>query len=304
VAQVFEQQDYRDDMRKLWLVVLGLVLAAAQVLAFQEDTVHFAVIGDYGSAGPNAAAVAEMVTGWNPDLIITVGDNNYNRGEAETIDRNIGQYYHAFIAPYTGTYGEGAQTNRFFPTLGNHDWQTDDAQPYLDYFTLPGNERYYDFVAGPVHFFALSADYNEPDGISSTSVQAEWLRDELEASTSPWQIVYMHLPPYSSGMQGSNPVMEWPYQQWGADAVISGHDHTYERIIVDGFPYFVNGVGGGAIYGFEEPVPGSEVRYNRNYGAMLVEASQQSMTFEFYSVYEGGTLIDSYTIGAITPVAQ
>jgi hypothetical protein len=247
--------------------------------------------------------VAEMVESWNPDFIITTGDNNYSSGEAATIDQNIGQYYHSFIHPYVGSYGEGAETNRFFPSLGNHDWETDDAQPYLDYFTLPGNERYYDFVEGPVHFFALSADYNEPDGISSTSAQAEWLRAGLQESSSSWQIVYMHLPPYSSATHGSTAVMQWAYREWGADAVISGHDHTYERIIVDGLPYFVNGLGGNSIYNFEEPVPGSDMRYNRSFGAMLVEADEQSMTFEFYSVFEGGTLIDSYTIRAVETAA-
>lgn len=289
---------------RLIILLIGLLLGSIRVSAFQESAVRFAVIGDYGKAGPNAEAVAAMVTSWNPDFIITTGDNNYSQGEAETIDRNIGQYYHSFIQPYIGTYGEGAETNRFFPSLGNHDWETDDAQPYLDYFTLPGNERYYDFVQGPVHLFALSADYNEPDGISGTSVQAEWLRAGLAASSSPWQIVYMHLPPFSSGSHGSTPVMQWSYREWGADAVISGHDHTYERIIVDGFPYFVNGVGGNSIYNFEETVPGSEVRYNRNFGAMLVEADEQSMIFEFYSVYEGGTLIDSYTIRAVETAAS
>jgi hypothetical protein len=65
--------------------------------------------------------------------------------------------------------------NQFFPTLGNHDWYTPGAQPYLDYFHLPGNERYYDFVWGPVHFFAIDSDENEPDGVNQSSVQAKWL---------------------------------------------------------------------------------------------------------------------------------
>lgn len=281
-------------------LVVWLVVSVASAQPEAADTIRFAVIGDYGKAGPNAAAVAEMVLGWEPDFILTLGDNNYNHGEAETIDANVGQYYHAYIAPYLGEYGEGAgdsmDENRFFPTLGNHDWETDDAQAYFDYFTLPGNERYYDFVWGPVHFFALDANYSEPDGISSTSVQAQWLRDRLAESASPWQIVYMHMPPFSSGTQGSNPIVDWPYREWGADAVLSGHDHIYERIVIDGFPYFVNGVGGGALYALSTPVPGSVFRANRNYGAMLVTASAEAITFEYYSVYEGGTRFDTYTL--------
>ena len=226
--------------------------------------VRFAVIGDFGTAGEPLRIVADMVIGWEPDFIITTGDNNYTDGEAETIDENIGQYFHQFIFPYLGEYGEGAQVNRFFPTLGNHDWNTTNAQPHLDYFTLPGNERYYDFVWGPVHLFAIDSDSREPDGIGRSSIQAAWLRDALAASTSPWKIVYMHQPPYSSGDHGSQLALQWPYREWGATIVLGGHDHDYERLEIDGFPYIVNGVGGsGYLYDFWEIVPGSLVRYTR-----------------------------------------
>jgi len=151
------------------------------------STTTFAVIGDYGQAGPSESEVAALVQGWNPNLILTTGDNNYDTGSAATIDANVGQYYHNFISPYLGSYGAGATSNRFFPTLGHHDWgnaypdPTGD-QPYLNYFTgLPGNGRHYTFTAGPVQFFALDSDGNEPDGTSSTSTQALWLQSQLAA---------------------------------------------------------------------------------------------------------------------------
>ncbi|MFZ1402096.1 MAG: hypothetical protein WAW03_03330, partial [Anaerolineae bacterium] len=65
-------------------------------------TLRFAVIGDCGGGGQAEAAVAALVTSWNPDLVITLGDNNYPAGEATTIDPHIGQFYHDFIFPYTG----------------------------------------------------------------------------------------------------------------------------------------------------------------------------------------------------------
>lgn len=289
--------------RKNGILLLCLFVALFIVLAWTtpgaaQSGIRFAVIGDYGTAGPGAAAVAEMVKSWNPDFIITTGDNNYPNGAAETIDQNIGQFYHDYISPYVGNYGSGASENRFFPTLGNHDWETAVAQPYLDYFTLPGNERYYDFVRGPVHFFALDANYSEPDGIASTSVQANWLQTRLAASTARWKLVYMHVPPYSSGEHGSTPALRWPFQEWGATTVIAGHEHTYERLLINGFPYFVNGLGGDARYAFVDSIPGSEVRFNAASGAMLVEANSTSITFEFFSVSNGGTLIDSYTLTA------
>jgi hypothetical protein len=238
-----------------------------------------------------------MIKSWAVDFIITTGDNNYPNGAAETIDANIGQYYHDFISPYVGDYGQGAELNRFFPSLGNHDWQTEGAQPYLDYFTLPDNERYYDFTWGPVHLFALNSDWREPDGIGQDSLQAAWLQGELAASEAPWKVVYMHAPPYSSGFHGSTPVMRWPYAQWGATAVLAGHDHHYERLTIDGIPYFINGLGGGAQYAIATPLPGSEARFQGEYGAMLVEASQAWLTFQFITRY--GEVIDTYQITAV-----
>ena len=261
----------------------------------QPQSVRFAVIGDYGIDNTAEADVAALIQGWQPDFIITVGDNNYDYGSARTIDANIGKYFHNYIYPYVGTYGPGADVNRFFPSLGNHDWYTKDAQPYLDYFTLIGNERYYDFVWGPVHFFALDSDENEPDGVTKGSVQAAWLKAALEASISPWNVVYFHHPPYSSAQHGSTMWLRWQFAEWGANAVLSGHDHDYERLLVEGIPYFVDGSGGDGLYNFEyTPLPESQFRYNRNYGAMLVTAGGNELLFEFYN--RVGELIDSYLL--------
>ena len=258
----------------------------------------FAVIGDYGLAGPAEEAVATLVHSWQPDFIITTGDNNYPDGESTTIDENVGQYYADYIYPYTGTYTRTASVayNRFFPSLGNHDYYSlNGAQPYLDYFTLPGNERYYDFLWGPVHLFAINSDYNEPDGIRADSAQAVWLRDKLAAAAAPWRLVYMHVPPFSSARHGSSLVLQWPFAEWGATAVLAGHDHVYERLMIDGMPYFVNGLGGSpARYSFEEIVPGSEVRFNDDHGAMLVEATADEITFQF--VTHTGQVIDTHTL--------
>lgn len=252
------------------------------------------MIGDFGAGGKPEEDVANLIKSWNPDYILTTGDNNYPDGAWETIDWNIGNFYHEYIFPYKGSYGEGARENRFFPTLGNHDYYTDDAAPYLDYFTLPGNERYYDVLLGPVHVFALNSDFNEPDGVGRSSKQAEWLREALSRSTAPWKLVVYHATAYSSGYQGSSDWMRWPFQEWGATASLAGHDHNYERLEINGFPYFTNGLGGGAIYSFQDPIPGSQVRYNADHGAMLILAEQSRITFQF--ITKGGELVDSYTI--------
>ncbi|MGB5847258.1 MAG: T9SS type A sorting domain-containing protein [Ignavibacteriaceae bacterium] len=88
--------------------------------------------------------------------------------------------------------------------------------------------------------------------------------------------------------------MQWPFKEWGADVVMAGHDHTYERLIVDEFPYFVNGLGGKNRYQFDPPIPGSIVRYREKYGAMLMTADESRLTFSFFSV--DNELIDFYEI--------
>lgn len=256
--------------------------------------VRFAVIGDYGTAGEDLAAVAALIESWEVDFIITTGDNNYPNGEAETIDENIGQYFHSYIFPYTGEYGLGGETNRFFPSLGNHDLLSEGGQPYLDYFDLPGNERYYDFEWDFVHLIAVDSDWAEPDGIGRSSPQAEWVQASLAGSDAVWEIVYFHHAPYSSGYHGNTDHMQWPFKDWGASVVITGHDHHYERLLIGDFLYFVNGLGGGARYPTLVPIPGSQVRYRARHGAMLVEATPTEISFQFITV--DGEIIDTFSL--------
>jgi len=132
-----------------------------------------------------------------------------------------------------------------------------------------------------VHFYALDSDSRETDGVGKFSQQAVWLQNQLAVSTSAWDIVYFHHAPYSSGLQGDVDWMQWPFAEWGVDVVFSGHDHTYERILRDGIVYFVNGLGGMSKYSFFGVIEGSQLRYNQDYGAMLVEASENMIRFQF-----------------------
>ncbi len=261
---------------------------------------RFAVIGDYGRRGTPARDVAGLVKSWDPDFIATVGDNNYPNGTADTIDHHIGRYYSDYIHPYLGQYGSGAAENRFFPALGNHDWRPAPRhglpQPYLDYFTLPGNERYYELRRDPAHLFIVDSDSSEPDGRKPNSIQARWLAAEMAASDAPWKIVLLHHAPFSSsGHHGSDPELQWDYAGMGTAAVVAGHDHLYERIMSDGMLYFVNGLGGNpSVYNFGPPIPGSAARYNQDFGAMLISAGEACLNFRFYN--RAGDLIDSHTL--------
>lgn len=277
-----------------WLMGLGLVMAGlpavgargarAQPDACPNATMTLAVIGDYGSGRREAMDVAILVRTFVPDWVVTTGDNNYPTGAPDTIDANIGRFYSAYIYAYQGRYGRGAALPRFFPALGNHDVDWANGQPYFDYFTLPGNERYYTVRRGPVQLFVLNSDWREPDGIHETKPQALWLRDELAASDAPWKLVVLHQPPFTSALN-RDPArhLQWPFAAWGASAVLAGHDHFYERLESDGIPYFVNGAGGGGLYAIGQPEPQSIVRYNDDYGAMRIDAGETCIAYAFYN---------------------
>jgi tartrate-resistant acid phosphatase type 5 len=254
-------------------------------------SVRAVVIGDYGWAGPDEQRVAELVDALRPDAVFTTGDNNYPGGAASTIDQNIGQYFSELIFPYRGGFPSSATRNRFYPTLGNHDWDTDGAQPYLDYFTLPGNERYYEVELGAIHFFALDSDPREPDGVTADSAQALWLKAALAASRARFKVVAMHHPPYSSGPHGDAPTMQWPFAAWGADLVVAGHDHGYERLEIDGITYVVSGLGGAPTYSFGSPAFGSVVRHSASHGAAVLDADEKGLRLLFVDV--DGRVVDN-----------
>jgi hypothetical protein len=303
------QQTTGETMRSARKILLSLAAMFVILISSQSPSAHaqsdlitFAVIGDYGLAGQPLLDVSNLIKSWNPGFIVTLGDNNYPNGQSYTIDDNIGQYFHEYIFKYKGKYGSGSPTRRFYPSLGNHDWGSTEAKPYFEFFGDVKRLTYYEFVQGPVHFFVLDSDPNEPDGVTATSDQAKWLKKALAASISTFNVIVFHHAPYSSGQHGSTNYMRWPFKEWGADVVLSGHDHIYERLQVNGIPYFVNGIGGAEIYDIRTILPESQVRFNQDFGAMRVEATSAYMKFQMFT--RAGVLVDEYTIGGSAPIVS
>ncbi|MDW3192264.1 MAG: metallophosphoesterase [Cytophagales bacterium] len=282
----------------------------------------FAAIGDYGWEGPDAQNVANMIDSWQVDFIISLGDDSYADKLNNNIDDNVGQYYHSYIFPYFGNYGAGSANaqNRFWPVLGNHDYKASDPpgqylQEWLNFFTLPdqpAGERYYEKRIGDVHLFGMNWNAQEPDGRDETSDQALWLQDRLAASDAKFKLVYGHQTPYSSGFtdkpgHGSIPVIQWPYKDWGADLVLSGHEHMYERWEVDGMTYLVNGMGGAPIYSYVVDHSISPTPVVHHSGPNLPHAAMQGVVrddpdnpggrcLDLTMVDITGHVIDQYTI--------
>ena len=290
--------------------------------------VKFAVIGDYGDKfSPHSLAVANMVNRWDVDFILTLGENTTR----SDIDGDVGQLYHQWIYPYIGSYGNGSpdSINRFFPTMGNHDYYIPPyglgPQAYIDYFdsaltpysASSGNIRYYNVRwSDDVEIFILNnyngwqADWEdggtigEPDGVDSTSIQAQWLQTEMAASTANWKIVAVHGPPYTSNgnCQDEFPFTwsRWDYKGMHADAVLSAHYGTYERLEINGLLYIVNGVGGHKLGCFGNINLNSQFRENTYFGAQRIEINSGHISFNFYN--ENGELKDSISIDKILPI--
>ncbi len=314
--------------RPVRIAVCCVVLLTMAAVAGAEMT--FAVIGDFGAsddtAGSPTAKVANLVKGWEPEFVLTLGDNNYGRlgGPASQWSGYVGAHYGDYMLGDGRFPEQTSKTQRFFPSLGNHDsgGPAADSQAggsaanYLDYFhrspgkpegRLPtGSGRhedtgtYYDFVRGDVHFFAVDSDHAITSK-ESRATQERWLREGLAASTSPVNIVYFHHPAYTSGNRGGAEAMRWDYQDWGADLVLSGHDHHYERIMLNGFPYVTAGTGGRAGGTPKQRVAGSEVMLGDIYGGVRIHVDGSIMTLEFFSLAggdgkDGGELMDTLRI--------
>jgi hypothetical protein len=296
--------------------------------ASSYDAFVFAIVGDLGDEGNTEESVANQIKSWDPEFIVTCGDNDYatDGRQFDGFDRGIGRYFHEYIYNYHGIHGEGSDTWRFFPAIGDHDggdWSSPfSIENYLDFFSLPNQDlpgnfntgpgRYYQFRWGNVHFFILNGwdwDVAEPDGTDKDSQQARWLQEQACASDATFKIVVCHWPPYGSNRHwhsgdGKN-VRDWRWRAMGIDVIFSGNDHGYEKIVLpedyeynhinNGGVYGITTAGGGAsLYQHSEPFhPGSEVRYS-GHGASRITVSGNSFKHEY--VAPDGTVIDSWTI--------
>ncbi len=213
-------------VRALLCMLLTTSSASGQVTI--DTTARFAVIGVFGvGLNKHEGKVAALVRSWNPEFIITLGDNRYG---AIDYDSAVGQHFCEFLAETeTGGYcsGNDARSNAFFPSLGNHDYTDGDGlDEYLGYFTLPGlgldagnasgNERFYDFIKGPVHFFVI--DSYGASGVQPIKSLLKWLGCRLNLRPPPLGRLFIfiihHIPPGST----APPRKCSGLSCWGADA--------------------------------------------------------------------------------------
>ena len=289
-------------MRMLQAFAAAVLLAIIAAGSAAGST-QVAMIGDAGVDTSDQAAVANLASGWSPDALVLLGDNYYSSvglpSGTGRYDRTVGKYYCSFLfgaAVGPECPGGTSLANRLWPAPGNHDYSDAGIANYLAYFALPGNERYYDTRIGDIHVFVIDSD-EAMRSASDMAAQKAWLQAALAASDAPFRVVALHHPPYTSSSRGPYAAMRWPFAEWGADLVASGHDHFYERLEVGGIPYLVSGAGGQGLTAFPATaVAESRYGYGALHGALRLTANSAALTAEFVSV--DGTVRDAVSIAS------
>ncbi len=307
---------------RLWsfLAVAATLIGGAAPLAVAQP-VTFAAFGDFGSVNQTVQDVTALVNSWNPEFIISLGDHNYGNSSLghPDWDLRVGQVYGSYIKGRTAGLDpyplQTSATQQFYPTVGNKAVSGGTIAGYVDYFhTDPGDptgrlpagvhnddNSYYDVQLGRIHLFLADSE-NAISSTVSKAAQMAWLEQALAASTATWKFVFFHHSPYSSGGAGSYTDMQWPFHEWGADAIFSAHSHMYERLIQNELPYFISGLGGHGIHSANTPISGSQTLYRDDYGAMRVTVAGATATFQFVSLENSETIIDTYAVNKmLTP---
>jgi hypothetical protein len=221
-----------------------------------------------------------------PGTVFTTGDNAYPDGS-----------YEKFMDCYAPTWGRHKDRTR--PIPGNHDYRTAEGGAYIQYFdNIP---PYYAYDLGSWRIYALNTEID----VTAESEQVNWLKEDLAAHPSQCVLAYWHRPRWSSGVRhGSDSDMQTLWEIFvdsGAELVLNGHEHNYERFMpmdAKGLPsplgmrQFVVGTGGAEPYPFEEPLRTSEVRATDMYGVLKLTLRANSYDWEFIPA-EGYTFTDS-----------
>jgi Ca2+-binding RTX toxin-like protein len=264
-------------------VLLGLSSAAPSTAA--ADPV-IAAAGDSCGDATSCAPTASVIDGINPDALLTLGDNAYEDGTLAE--------YNAYYKPNWGRHDA-----KVYPSPGNHDFHTANAQGYRDYFGARAPALTYSYNLGAWHVVSLAG------GGVSVSTQNAWLQADLAANPSQCLLAYWHEPKFSSGSVHGNSssydALWTTLYAAGADVILNGHDHNYQRYAklnpsgapdANGIREFVVGTGGWSLYEFTTTTPMPEVRDNSTYGVLKMTLHPGSYNWQFVPV-AGGTFTDS-----------
>jgi hypothetical protein len=278
------------------LIAVGCASGRTPSPEKNADSPVVVAVGDIASCRSEGdEATARLVSGISDARVLTLGDNVYPDGSIEE--------FHECYGPTWGRFKE-----RTKPSPGNHEYHTEEAEGYFDYFSEAAgdpDEGYYSYDLGEWHIVALNSNCGEV-GCGASSAQVRWLKADLAQEDKSCTLAYFHHPLFTSGeyrpgIREVKPLWETLYAA-GADVVLNGHDHNYQRFAPQdpdgeadperGIREFVVGTGGRSHYSILEPIANSEVNNDETYGVLKLTLRPQGYEWRFVPV-EGEAFTDS-----------
>ncbi len=238
---------------------------------------------------------SDLMMGKDLDAVLALGDLQYENGALAEFRRS-----------FDSTWGRFKDIMR--PAPGNHDYGGG-ARGYFDYFGTtagPRNQGWYSFEVGAWHLIALNSNCYAVKGCDASSPQVKWLRADLAANRARCTLAFWHHPRFSSGLHGDDDNVSafWSaLYEAGADLVLSGHDHHYERFAPQdpngrrndarGIREFVAGTGGRNLYAAIYGRANSQFRTSKSFGVLFLTLRPASYSWRFVDI--SGETVDSGT---------
>ncbi len=275
--------------------VLVIEPSETQSIAPIENSEHVLLAaGDISRCDSDDDELTARILDQQEGTIAALGDLAYDSGSPEE-----------FANCYDPTWGRYKGRTR--PVPGNHEYFTEAASGYFDYFGAAAGEPekgYYSYDIGTWHIIALNSNID----MSKDSRQMAWLLSDLEQHPVECTLAYWHHPRFSSGEEHGNnsdviPLYRALYEQ-GVDVVLNGHEHNYERFAPQaadgtadsnyGVREFVVGTGGAYLRNLGERKPNSEVWSNAAHGVLQLVLEDGTYSWTFLPA-EGEAFADSGT---------
>lgn len=254
--------------------------------------------GDIADCDSDGAKLTARLIASRSGTVAALGDTAYPYGSESD-----------FASCYHPTWGLFKARTR--PAVGNHEYYTTNAGPYFAYFgrKAASPRGYYSYKLGRWQIIVINSNCDKIGGCGPGSAQLGWLRNDLARHPARCTLAYWHHARFSSGMHGSDETMQpiWAtLAKAGADIVLSGHDHDYQRYAplnaagkVDwahGMREFVVGTGGGPL----RPVTGTTVGSRKviafEWGVLRLKLGANRVYWRFLST-PSGRILDSGSAG-------
>lgn len=269
-----------------------VIMAAGDIACSPDDIKKVKASGK--SAACKMQETADLLVKQPLAAVLALGDLQYPKGELAN-----------FQASYNRSWGKVKSMT--WPVPGNHEYYTPQATGYYQYFgaiAQDPRQGYYSYDLGKWHLIALNSNCKDVS-CAPGSPQEQWLKADLAANQHKCTLAYWHHPRFSSGLHNNNADTAAFWQALyaaGADVILTGHDHEYERFAPQtpdakadpqrGIRQFVIGTGGFNLRPFRNQQVNSEVRHSDSFGVLKLTLKPQSYDWQFVPI-QGQTFQDS-----------